>query len=52
MSSNACPKQFLPLTGDQTMLQMTVLRTLGHDGFTDPLIVANGAHTQIGRAHV
>jgi mannose-1-phosphate guanylyltransferase/mannose-1-phosphate guanylyltransferase/mannose-6-phosphate isomerase len=42
LSRAARPKQLLPLTGDQTMLQMTADRTRA--GFAPPMIVANAAH--------
>jgi mannose-1-phosphate guanylyltransferase/mannose-1-phosphate guanylyltransferase/mannose-6-phosphate isomerase len=38
------PKQFLALTGDRTMLQLTAARVLGKAGFEAPLIVANARH--------
>jgi len=37
------PKQLLPLTAEQTMLQLTALRTAG-EHFARPIIVANAAH--------
>jgi len=37
------PKQLLPLTAEQTMLQLTALRTAG-ENFARPIIVANAAH--------
>lgn len=41
------PKQFLPLVGAASMIQLTVQRTSGRAGFAPPLIVANAAHTQL-----
>ncbi len=39
------PKQFLPLTGENTMLQETVLRLTGVDDLTDDvLVICNEAH--------
>lgn len=37
------PKQLLPLTAEQTMLQLTALRAAG-ERFARPIIVANAAH--------
>jgi mannose-1-phosphate guanylyltransferase len=42
MSRAERPKQFLPLTGDRTMMQLTLDRV--SSGFADPIIVANAAH--------
>ncbi len=52
LSREAYPKQFLPLTSEQTMLQETVQRLDGLDsehprlalGQLDPLVVCNDAH--------
>jgi mannose-1-phosphate guanylyltransferase/mannose-1-phosphate guanylyltransferase/mannose-6-phosphate isomerase len=38
------PKQLLPLTGAETMLQLTARRAADRTRFTAPLIVAGGAH--------
>ena len=43
MSRPELPKQFLPLTSDETMLQLTVRRASG-DGYAAPIIVANTNH--------
>ena len=43
LSRSAYPKQFLPLAGDPTMLQHTLMRTVG-DGFTAPTVVCNEEH--------
>lgn len=43
MSRPERPKQFLPLTADHTMLQLTVARAVGR-GFAAPIVVANAAH--------
>lgn len=44
MSRPEMPKQFLALTGDETMLQLTVRRTGERDRFGAPIVVANAAH--------
>lgn len=43
------PKQLLPLTADETMLQLTAVRTQGFDtaSIGRPILVANIAHTDI-----
>jgi mannose-1-phosphate guanylyltransferase len=46
MSRPECPKQFLALTGDDTMFQMTLARTLDPRHFAAPIIVANAAHVE------
>lgn len=38
------PKQFLPLTASESMIQLTIRRTAGRPGFAPPLIVANARH--------
>ena len=38
------PKQYLPLAGDNTMLQETILRLSGLNNLTDPIIVCNADH--------
>ena len=43
MSRAARPKQFLKLTGAETMLQLTARRT-ATAGFNPPILVANAAH--------
>ena len=43
MSRPESPKQFLPLTADQTMLQLTAQRAIGAD-YGAPIVVANAAH--------
>src|SRR3954470_15346870 len=37
------PKQLLPLTADETMLQLTARRTAG-ERFARPIVVANALH--------
>ena len=44
LSRAARPKQFLALTGDQTMLQMTAARVCAAETFGPPVIVANVQH--------
>jgi mannose-1-phosphate guanylyltransferase len=44
MSRSERPKQLLPLTGTETMLQLTARRTMERPGFTSPIVVANAAH--------
>lgn len=41
------PKQFLPLTGPASMIQLTLRRTAGRPGFAPPMIVANAAHIDL-----
>jgi mannose-1-phosphate guanylyltransferase len=40
----ASPKQYLPLAGDNTMLQETILRLNGLDNLASPIIVCNAEH--------
>lgn len=40
------PKQFLALTSDETMLQLTARRTPGTTGYEAP-IVGNAAHADV-----
>ncbi len=44
LSRESRPKQFLPLTDDKTMLQLTALRVNGAEGFASPTIVASRDH--------
>lgn len=44
MSRPEVPKQLLPLTADETMLQLTALRTADPDQFAAPIVVANAQH--------
>jgi len=48
------PKQLLPLTGDETMLQLTLRRTEGYIAapIRRPIIVANVAHADIIQAQL
>src|SRR5260370_28637594 len=44
MSRALYPKQLLALTGERSLLQETVLRVVGDEGFAPPLIIANEEH--------
>ena len=44
MSRPELPKQFLPLTADETMLQLTARRTREGERFAAPIVVANAMH--------
>lgn len=44
LSRELYPKQFLPLTGERTMIQETALRTAGLPSVTAPIVVCNEAH--------
>jgi len=44
LSRKEYPKQYLPLAGDNTMLQETILRLSGLDNLLDPIIVCNVDH--------
>ena len=44
LSRKEHPKQYLPLIGENTMLQETILRLNGLDGITNPIIVCNVDH--------
>ncbi len=47
MSTPERPKQFLALTSDKTMFQMTLDRTKPGDQFGNPIIIANARHREI-----
>ncbi len=47
MSTPETPKQFLPLTGSQTMFQLTAVRTCDPVRFAPPIIVANARHAAL-----
>lgn len=47
MSTPERPKQFLPLTHDLTMFQLTALRTKDVTRFAPPIIVANARHADL-----
>lgn len=44
LSRSMRPKQFLSITEEQTLFQLTLKRTLGMDGISAPIIVANHEH--------
>jgi len=44
LSRKQYPKQYLPLAGDNTMLQETILRLSGLDNIADPIVVCNADH--------
>jgi mannose-1-phosphate guanylyltransferase/mannose-6-phosphate isomerase len=44
LSRKQFPKQYLPLVGDNTMLQETILRLSGLENIADPIIVCNVDH--------
>jgi mannose-1-phosphate guanylyltransferase/mannose-6-phosphate isomerase len=44
LSRKQYPKQYLPLAGDNTMLQETILRLNGLDNLADPIIICNVDH--------
>lgn len=52
LSTPETPKQFLALTGDETMFQMTVQRILDSDRFDAPVVVANVAHAEMVEAQL
>lgn len=52
MSTPAQPKQFLALTGEETMFQMTLRRTMDRDRFAAPIIVAGAAHADLVAAQL
>ncbi|MEH6649456.1 MAG: mannose-1-phosphate guanylyltransferase/mannose-6-phosphate isomerase [Motiliproteus sp.] len=43
-SRSHCPKQFLPLVNDTSMIQDTLQRLDGLDGLSAPLVICNEAH--------
>ncbi len=52
LSTPQTPKQFLALTGDETMFQMTVRRTMDRNRFAAPVIVAGAAHAALVEAQL
>ena len=44
LSRKEYPKQYLPLVGDNTMLQETILRLSGLNNLADPIIICNADH--------
>jgi mannose-1-phosphate guanylyltransferase len=47
LSTPACPKQFLALTADETMFQLTAQRTADRTHFLPPMVIANAAHADL-----
>jgi mannose-1-phosphate guanylyltransferase len=47
LSTPECPKQFLALTADETMFQLTAQRTADPSRFLAPMVIANAAHADI-----
>lgn len=47
LSTPQLPKQFLALTGEETMFQLTVRRIMDRTRFAPPVIVANAAHVSL-----
>lgn len=43
-SRESYPKQFLPLTGEKSLLQATLLRVMDRSRFDEPIIIANHEH--------
>lgn len=52
MSTPVMPKQFLALTAEQTMFQLTVGRVADRTRFAPPIIVANAAHADLVKAQL
>ncbi|WP_082730355.1 MULTISPECIES: mannose-1-phosphate guanylyltransferase/mannose-6-phosphate isomerase [Sphingomonas] len=52
MSRPEMPKQMLPLTADETMLQLTARRTAAHPLFGAPIVVANAYHADLVEAQL
>lgn len=52
MSTPERPKQFLPLTAERTMFQLTVERTRDPGRFTPPVIVASARHAGLIEAQL
>lgn len=47
VSRDARPKQFIALTAEQTMFQLTLERSAGLPGVTAPMVIANAAHADL-----
>jgi mannose-1-phosphate guanylyltransferase/mannose-1-phosphate guanylyltransferase/mannose-6-phosphate isomerase len=47
LSTPEKPKQFLALTGEATMFEMTLARAMDREFFTAPIVVANAAHSAL-----
>jgi mannose-1-phosphate guanylyltransferase len=52
LSTPQSPKQFLALTAQETMFQLTARRVMDRSRFTAPIIVANAAHAEIVEAQL
>jgi mannose-1-phosphate guanylyltransferase len=52
MSTPETPKQFLPLTGERTMFQLTLERVTDAAQFAAPMIVANARHADLIEAQL
>lgn len=52
MSTPERPKQFLPLTAEQTMFQLTARRTRDTSRFASPVIVASARHANLIEAQL
>jgi mannose-1-phosphate guanylyltransferase len=52
LSTPATPKQFLSLTAEETMFQLTVRRVADRSRFAPPVIVAGAAHAELIEAQL
>lgn len=52
LSTPQTPKQFLALTGEHTMFQLTVARVMDRTQFAAPVVVANAEHAEIVEAQL
>jgi mannose-1-phosphate guanylyltransferase len=52
LSTPRTPKQFLALTGEETMFQLTVRRVMDRSKFAPAIIVANAAHAETVQAQL
>jgi mannose-1-phosphate guanylyltransferase len=52
MSTPQTPKQFLALTAQETMFQLTVQRVMDRSRFAAPVIVANAVHADVVEAQL
>lgn len=50
MSTEAQPKQFLPLVGDSSLLAQTLARVAGQTGFAPPILVGSARHETLAKA--
>jgi mannose-1-phosphate guanylyltransferase len=50
MSTEAQPKQFLPLVGETSLLAQTLERVAGQPGYAAPMLVGSGRHEALARA--